>query len=340
MKYTKFADDDFKVSKICLGTMNFADRCDYKTSEEIVQKAWELGINFIDTAAMYSNGEAERFLGKAMKALPREKIFLVTKVVKGIDRDSILSGIDESLKRLQTDYVDLYLIHWPVQGMDLIEMMESLNQVVRAGKTRNIGVCNFPAYLLAAGNRIAQERGWKKLNCNQVAYSLIERGVEVEILPQAILENLAIMAYRPLAIGLLTGKFTQGMKMDPTTRGATDSRVITWLSDYGKSVDRFVHYAEEKSIHPAQLAAAWVSHCPAVTAPIIGVSSTRQLLSSVEAINVELSDEDYVNITEMFPTEVWEESLQLFPGLKFNFPRLRRNLFLHKAKYLSDDDRK
>ncbi|NMB94918.1 MAG: aldo/keto reductase [Flexilinea flocculi] len=331
MKYSKFADDDFKVSKICLGTMNFADRCDYKTSEEIVRLAWELGINFIDTAAMYSNGEAERYLGKAMKALPREKIFLVTKVVKGIDRDSILSGIDESLERLQTDYVDLYLIHWPVAGMDLVEMMESLNQVVHSGKARNIGVCNFPAYLLAAGNRIAQERGLKKLNCNQVAYNLIERGVEVEILPQAILEKIAIMAYRPLAIGLLTGKFSQGMKMDPATRGATDARVITWLSDYGKSVDRFVHFAEKKGVKPAQLAAAWVCHSPAITAPIIGVSSTRQLLSSVEAINVELSDEDYNTVTEIFPTEVWEESLQLFPGLKFNFPRLRRNLFLHKA---------
>lgn len=330
MKYKNFSTDEFKVSNLCLGTMNFAERCDYKTSEEIVHQAWDLGINFFDTATMYSNGEAERFLGKAIKSLPREKLFIVTKVIKGIDSKSIVFGIDESLSRLQTDYVDAYLIHWPVPGMDLLDMMDGLNQVLRKGKTRNIGVCNFPAYLLAAANQIAIEQGWKKLCCNQVAYNLIERGVEVEILPQAILQNLAVMAYRPLAIGLLTGKFTQGMKMDPATRGATDSRVITWLSQHGKSIDRFVQFAKDKGVQPAQLAAAWVSYSQAITAPIIGVSSIKQLLSSAEAVNVVLSDSEYQTVTEMFHTEVWEESLQLFPGLTYNFPRLRRNLHLHK----------
>ncbi len=328
MKYIPFANTDFQVSNLCLGTMNFVSRCDYPTSEGIVKFAWEQGVNFFDTAAMYSAGEAEVYFGRAVKQLPREKLFVVTKVVSGIDRASILSSIDESLSRLQMDYVDLYLIHWPVTGMHIVEMMEALNQVVSSGKARKIGVCNFPAYLLAAANGVATQNGWEKLCCNQVAYNLIERGVEVEILPQAVLENIAIMTYRPLVIGLLTGKFRQGMPMDPATRGATDSRVITWFSQYSDSLERFYEFAENKGVSPSQLALAWLLHSPAVTAPIVGASSIQQLSSTLQANEVELSDYEYRTVTSIFNTDVKEESTQLFPGNKYNFPRLRRNLFL------------
>jgi 1-deoxyxylulose-5-phosphate synthase len=327
MNYTHFADSPKKISRLCLGTMMFGDKCDYPTSESIVRTALELGINFIDTASMYANGTCEEFLGKSLKGR-REEIFIVTKVVKGIDRKSIIESIDDSLKRLQMDYVDAYLIHWPVPGMDIKDMMAGLNDVVKAGKTKYVGCCNFPAWLLASANTIAIENGWPKLVCNQVAYNLFERGIEVEILPQAMAEEIAIMAYRPLAVGLLTGKFRQGKPFAENARGTTDSRVITWFTQHSDSIERFVKYAKEKDVPPAELAVAWVAHSPAVIAPIIGTSSVEQLIDSAKSDDIQLSPEDYKTITDMFDTEVKEEGLQLFPGLKYNFPRLRRNLFL------------
>ena len=327
MKTVEFGATGVKVSELCLGTMMFADRCDYAVSEAIVDAALEHGINFVDTAAMYTAGACEEFLGRILKG-KRDRVFLGTKVVKGLDRGSILSSLDESLARLQTDYVDLYMIHWPVQGMNVTEVMAALNETVVSGKARYVGCCNYPAWLVAHSNAIAERNGWASLVCNQVAYNLIERGVEVEILPQAIAEKIAITAYRPLAIGLLAGKYSTTTPMPPETRGKTDARVITWLSQHGASVDRFNRFARERGIHPANLATAWVRHSAAVTCPIVGVSSLRQLEESIRAVEINLTADEYAALSDMFDTEVKEESLQLFPGLKYNFPRLRRNLQL------------
>ena len=332
MDFTYFPMHSLSVSKITLGTMMFGEKCDYPTTEAIVKRALELGINSFDTAAMYAAGASEEYLGKILRTENREKVFVTTKVVKGIDESSIVTSIDESLSRLQMDYVDLYLIHWPVAGMNLIEMMSALNQVSTSGKARLVGCCNFPAYLVASSNAIAAENGWSKLSCNQVAYNLIERGVEVEILPQARLEHFAIMAYRPLAVGLLTGKFLPGMPMDAATRGAVDSRVITWLTQHGRSIENFVRYARECNLEPAQLAIAWLLYNPAVTTPILGVSSVKHVEAAGNMTDIRLSDEEYRMITDLFDTEVKEEGLQLFPGLKYNFPRLRRTLSIAVKK--------
>jgi 1-deoxyxylulose-5-phosphate synthase len=327
MKTVELGATGIEVSELCLGTMMFADRCDYATSETIVNMALEHGINFVDTAAMYSAGACEEFLGRILKG-KRDRVFLGTKVAKGVDRQSILSSLDESLARLQTDYVDLYMIHWPVQGMNVAEVMMALNDTVRSGKARFVGCCNYPAWLVATSNLFAERSNFAKLVCNQVAYNLIERGVEVEILPQAVAEKIAITAYRPLAIGLLAGKFSTTTPMPAETRGKTDSRVITWLSQHGSSIDRFNRFARDKGIHPANLATAWVRYSDAITCPIVGVSSFRQLEETLQGAAIDLTADDYAALTDMFNTEVQEEGLQLFPGLKYNFPRLRRNLHL------------
>jgi aryl-alcohol dehydrogenase-like predicted oxidoreductase len=327
MKSVQFGATGVMVSELCLGTMMFADRCDYAASEAIVNAALAHGINFVDTAAMYSSGACEEFLGRILKG-KRDQVFLGTKVVKGIDRQSILSGLDESLARLQTDRVDLYMIHWPVQGMDVAEVMQALNDTVVSGKARFVGCCNYPAWLVAHSNAIAERNGWARLICNQVAYNLIERGVEVEILPQAVAEKIAITAYRPLAIGLLAGKFSTTTPMPAEARGKTDARVITWLSQHGSSIDRFNRLAKDRGIHPANLATAWVRYSDAVTCPIVGVSSLRQLEETIQGAEIDLTADEYAALTDLFTTEVKEEGLQLFPGLKYNFPRLRRNLHL------------
>lgn len=330
MDYIKFSNHSMKVSRICLGTMTFGDKCDFKLSEQIIRTAYENGINFFDTAAMYSDGTSEEFLGKSLANIDREKVFIGTKVVKGIDRQSIISGLDESLERLKMDYVDLYMIHWPVKGMNLTEMMGALDAGVNSGKAKLIGCCNFPAYLMAAANRIAQENGWTNMICNQVAYNLMERGIEVEILPYAMAEDVKITAYRPLAVGLLAGKFRQGKPMQTSARGTTDSRVITWMTQYGEGIERFISFAKEKGVHPAQLAVAWILHSPAITTAIVGVSSIGQLELNIQSIDVKLSDAEYSEVSSFLDTEVKEEGLQIFPGLTYNFPRLRRDLHIIK----------
>jgi aryl-alcohol dehydrogenase-like predicted oxidoreductase len=327
MQTVQFATTDVRVSEMCLGTMMFGGRCDEAESDRVLGAALEQGVTFVDTAAMYGNGLTEEILGRIMQGR-RNRLFLTTKVNKGVDAASILSSIDESLARLQTDYVDLYLIHWPVQGMRPREMMGALAQVVAQGKARYVGCCNYPAWLLAHSNAIAAENGWPKLVCNQIAYNLVERGVEVEILPQAVAEQIAITAYRPLAQGLLTGKYRWGQPLPENTRGQTSSQIITWLSQYGESVERFICFAEERGMDPVQLATAWVRYSPAVTSPIVGVSSLSQLQASIDAFGYDLSAADYAALTAIFDTEVKEEGLQRFPGLKYNFPRLRRNLTL------------
>jgi aryl-alcohol dehydrogenase-like predicted oxidoreductase len=194
-----------------------------------------------------------------------------------------------------------------------------------------VGCCNFPAWLLAHHNAIAAANGWARMINNQIAYNLIERGVEVEIFPQAVAEDIALTAYRSLVQGLLTGKYRWGQPLPGNTRGQTSAQIITWLSQYGESVDRFIAFAKERGISPTTLAIAWVRYARPITAPIIGVSSLPQLEDALESFDYDLSDEDYKQVTYLFDTEPKEEGLQRFPGLKYNFSRLRRNLNLVKG---------
>ena len=327
MNYVEFGSTGEKISEMTLGTMMFGVRCDEQESDRILGTAFDQGINSIDTAAMYANGLTEKILGRIIKGR-RDRLFIGTKVHKGVDANSILESINESLTRLQTDYVDLYMIHWPVVGMNPEEMMAALNKVVAQGKARYVGCCNYPAWLLAHSNAIAQQNGWPKLVCNQVAYNIIERGIEVEILPQAVAEKVVITAYRSLAQGLLTGKYRHGQPLPDNSRGESSSQIITWLSQHGEAVERYLSFAKIRGIHPVQLALAWVRYSPAVTSPIVGVSSLAQLQTSIDAFDFNLTADEYDELTFLFDTEVKEEGLQRFPGLKYNFPRLRRNLGL------------
>jgi 1-deoxyxylulose-5-phosphate synthase len=327
MKLIELAATGVKVSELCLGTMNFGARCDQQGSGEIVHTALDLGVTFFDTAPMYSNGASEEYLGKALGS-KRKDVFIATKVHKGVDRKAILESLDESLKRLQTEYIDLYMIHWPAQGMDVIEIMSALNEVVKSGKARFVGCSNYPAWLVAFSNAVAERNGWPRLVCNSVAYNLIERGVEVEILPQAVAEKIAINPYRVLSVGLLTGKYSSTTPIQLDLRGNSDSRVITWLSQYGESVDRFNQFSKSAGISPANLAIAWVRYSKAITSPIIGISSAHQLTETVKGFDFDLTPDQYDQVTCLFDTEVWEEGIQLFPGFKYNFPRLRRKLDL------------
>lgn len=322
MNYVPFGATGVTVSEFCLGTMMFGDRCDQAESDRILGTSIDNGVTFIDTAAMYVNGGTETILGHILKGR-RDQLFVATKV-NYIEPEIIRSSIDESLQRLQLDAVDLYLLHWPKPGMNPTAMMAALNDVVQAGKARFVGCCNYPAWLLAHMNSIADRNGWPRLVCNQIPYNPIERGVEVEVLPQALAENIAITVYRPLGWGIFAGKYKPGAPLPDDSRGTNDPRIPRWLEKYGDGVNRFLQFAADHNLHPAQLAVAWLCHSPAVTNPIIGVSSERQLHASLVAFDVKLSDADYAEVTAMFDTAVKEEAGGAFVGLRRDFSLVQR----------------
>ena len=315
MKQVTFGTTGELVSEMCLGTMMFGDRCDEAESDRIISAALDNGVTFIDTAAMYCNGRTEEILGRILQGR-RGKVFLATKVHKGVDYRSITESIDESLARLQTDHVDLFMIHWPAKGMNPAEIMRALNDVVQAGKTKYVGCCNHPAWLLAHSNAIAAANGWPRLVCNQIPYNPIERGVEVEILPQAIAEHIAITVYRPLLMGLLAGKYDPDKPLPPDTRSAGDERIGDWLKRFADGVRHVLQLAAEKNVTPAQLAIAWIRSCPAVTCPIVGVSRLSQFQDSLNAFQLDLTIEERDELALAFGAEVKEETGGRFPGLR------------------------
>ncbi|KAA3659592.1 MAG: aldo/keto reductase [Chloroflexi bacterium] len=315
MNNIEFAGTGVQVSEMCLGTMMFGDRCDEAESARILETAVSQGTTFIDTAAAYCGGVTEEILGRIIKG-KRNELFIGTKVTKNTNADWIAQSLDESLARLQTDYVDLFMIHWPRENMLIEPMMETLNNAVKAGKARYIGCCNFPAWLFAHCNAAAERNGWAKFVNNQIPYNLIERGVEVEVIPQAAAENIAITTYRSLCLGLLAGKYQPGQSIPTDSRGQSDKRIAAWLEKYGNAISGFHAFAAEHNLHPAQLAVAWVRHSPGVAAPIVGVSSERQLQASIDAFDVVLSDAEYEALTGLFDTVVKEESGGNFANLR------------------------
>ncbi len=319
MKRVKFGKTKEDVSEMCLGTMMFGDRCDESESQRILSFALDVGVNFLDTAAMYCEGRTEEIVGRCL-AGKRPEFFITTKVHQGLDEKIISGSLDESLKRLGTDYVDLYLIHWPREKMNPREIMEALDKVVKSGKTRFVGCSNYPAWLFAYSNACAWRNGGTELVCNQIPYNLIERGVEVEVLPQALADKIAITAYRPFVRGLLAGKYKAGEPPPPGSRGDTEV-MTTWLEKYGESLEGLSRFAKSKDVSPAQVAVSWLRKSPAVTSPIIGVSSLEQFKASLKAFDFDLSDDEYNQVTGMFDTEVKEESGGAYKDL-------RRHLFL------------
>ena len=311
MNKIKFANTGVQISEMCLGTMMFGDRCDETESALILNIAMENGVTFVDTAASYCQGLTEEILGRIMKG-KRDKIFLGTKVTRSTNPEWIAQSMDESLARLQTDYVDLYMIHWPRENMDIPAMMEALNKVVAAGKARFIGCCNFPAWLLAHCNAIAERNGWAKLVCNQIPYNLIERGAEVEVLPQAVAEKIAITTYRPLLLGILAGKYKPGETSPDDSRGISDKRIPAWVEKYAEGLRQFHQFAAERDLHHAQLSVAWLRKSVGVTSPVVGVSSAGQLAASLTAFDLDLTEQ----VTGMFDTAVKEETGGNFPNLR------------------------
>ncbi|MEQ8445522.1 MAG: aldo/keto reductase [Pelagibacterium sp.] len=305
MNYINLGKTGLKVSRLVLGCMTFGSSTwapwvlDEDVSRPIIAKALDLGINYFDLADMYSGGESEIVVARALRDIPRHKLVLGTKLYnpmsddpndRGLSRKHVFDAVDASLKRLGTDYIDLYQLHRFDYDTPLEETLDALNDVVRAGKVRYLGASSMHAWQFMKAIGIQRANGWAPFVTMQNHYNLMYREEEREMLPLCRSEGIGVTPWSPLARGRLAGRG------DATTRSQTD-KTANALYDATLEQDEAViaavrTVAERHGRAMAQIAYAWVASRPGITAPIVGISKLHQFDDAIAALEVELSDED------------------------------------------------
>ncbi len=304
MDIVRFGNSGVKVSRLCLGTMTFGREADEATSFAIMDRFIELGGNFFDTANTYTAGKTEEVVGRWLKERgARDKVFLATKVYAkmgpgandgGLSRYHIQRAVEDSLRRLQTDVIDLYQIHRWDPGVPVEETVAALSYLVDQGKVRYLGASNLQAWQLSKFLYTADRLNEYRFISLQPIYNAISRGIENELLPLCQAEGIAVMPYNPLAGGVLTGKYKRG---EALPEGARLQFLKNYYDRYYNeealdTADRFVQAARERGVTPAQLAMAWVLAEPRVTCPIIGARNMEQFEDTLGALEVKLTPEE------------------------------------------------
>ncbi|MBX7213184.1 MAG: aldo/keto reductase [Thermoflexales bacterium] len=309
MEYTRLGRTGLKVSRLCLGMMTYGAPAwrdwvlDEENSRPFIHAALDQGINFFDTADVYSIGVSEEITGRALRDFARrDQIVLATKVNgvmgpgpndRGLSRKHILSAIDASLRRLGTDYVDLYQIHRFDPETPIEETMEALHDVVRAGKARYIGASSMYAWQFVRMQAVAEQRGWTRFVSMQNHYNLVYREEEREMIPYCRAEGIGVIPWSPLARGFIAGNRTRD-KGGETRRARSDDfahRMYYTAADF-EVVDRVSEIAHARGVSNAVVALAWLLRKPGVTAPIIGASKPGHLEDAVAALTFALSDDE------------------------------------------------
>lgn len=300
MQYRLLGRTGVQVSSLCFGTMSFGGDADEETSAAMFQRCREAGINFFDTANVYSTGRSEEILGRLIAGC-RDEIVLTSKSgflmgqdlnAQGMSRRHITLQVEGSLRRLGTDRIDLYFIHRFDPNTPIEEPLRALDDLVRQGKILYPAVSNWAAWQIAKALGISAGQGLARFECIQPMYNLVKRQAEVEILPLALSEQLGVIPYSPLGGGLLTGKY--GPERKPEQGRLRDNKM--YVKRYGEPAyyevaETFAVHARERGVHPASLAVAWVMSHPAVTAPIIGARNVSQLEASLAALDITLTPE-------------------------------------------------
>ena len=305
MKYKRLGQTGIKVSSLCLGTMTFGSGADEAESAKIYTGARDIGINFFDCANLYSGGKSEEILGRLVKN-HREEVVISSKAYfpvdtyaggsnetwgRGLNRTHLTRALDNSLKRLGTDYIDIYYMHRFDDDCNLEESLSVINDFVHQGKINYIGLSNFAAWQYMKAIGITKRYNYAPIACIQPMYSLLKRQCESEILPMAGSEKLGVFSYSPLGGGILTGKYLSKSKESEEGR-------INTMPMYSKRYEdkrnaeiaaNFTAYARDKGLNPISLAVAWAQSHPSITAPIIGGRSAEQLAPSFEAVDVVLT---------------------------------------------------
>ncbi len=316
MEYRQLGRTGVSVSKLCLGTMMFGDwgTKDHDESIRIIHRALDAGINFVDTADVYSRGESEVIVGKALAGARRENVVLATKVHmpmdddpnhKGNSRRWITAEVENSLRRLGTEWIDLYQVHRYDPDTDIDETLGALTDLVRAGKVRYIGHSTWPASAIVEAQWTARERGRERFRCEQPPYSMLTRGIETDVLPTCARYGMGVIPWSPLAGGWLTGRYRKDAEISGPSSRARQRLVnrfdLSLAANQRKldAVEQLAKLASDAGISLIEMAIAFVIRHPAVTAAIIGPRTMEHLESQLSAADVALSDEVLDRIDEI-----------------------------------------
>jgi len=311
MRYHKLGRTGLYVSELCLGTMTFGGKGFWKTIGEVgageattfLKTVYDAGVNFIDTANVYHEGESERLLGQVLKeaGIPRHKWVIATKVRGrmgrgpndvGLTRHHIMNQLDASLSRLGLDYIDLYQVHGFDPETPLEETLRALDDAVRQGKVRYLGLCNYAAWQIMKALAISEQMGWHRFQSAQVFYSVAGRDIEREIVPLAQDQGLSILPWSPLAGGLLSGKFRKDKPItEPTRRAAFDFPPVNKERALD-AIEVMAEFAQSRGVSIAQIALNWLLLRPCVSSVIIGARTVEQLQDNLKCVNFRLSDSE------------------------------------------------
>jgi len=311
MRYTRLGNTGIEVSTLCFGTMTFGRESDRDVARQVFDRTVEAGINFFDCANVYAGGESERLLGEFVGER-RDDFVLTSKCGfgfgersrnrAGLSRRNIHEAVEGSLRRMGTDYLDVYFAHCFDGNVPLEEFLRAMDDLVSAGKVRHFGVSNWAAWQIAKGLGVSDGRGWNKIAVIQPMYNLVKRQAEVEILPLAVAENLGVINYSPLGGGLLTGKHTFTER--PENSRMRDNEMYqrrygqSWMFETAAALKAL---AAERGVSPVTLAVAWAERHPGITAPIIGARNLEQLEPALAAGELEMDDALYAELSALSP---------------------------------------
>ena len=301
MEYRTLGDSDLRVSELCLGTWTtFGGSLDDDAALALVDTAFELGINFFDTANTYSEGRSEEVLGRALASRPRDSYVLATKLRarapdggRGVSRAQVLHQIDQSLERLGAELVDLYQCHWWDEEVPLAETLEAMTEIVEAGKVRYVGCSNWTGEQIRQAVDLAREHGYVKIVSSQPEYSLLQREPEEDVIPASRESGISQIVYSPLAQGVLSGKYRADEEFAEGTRASARGEFMSeyLTADVLERVERLRPIADGLGLTMAQLALAWILREPNVASVIVGASRPEQLRDNAGASGVALDDE-------------------------------------------------
>ncbi|MBT5073234.1 MAG: aldo/keto reductase [Kordiimonadaceae bacterium] len=315
MIYNRLGQTGIKVSQLCLGTMTFDDGADEAEAAKIYAAARDKGVNFFDCANVYAGGTSEEILGRLIKS-HREEVVISSKAYfpvdsyaggghetwgRGLNRTHLRHAVDASLKRLGTDYIDIYYMHHFDEGCTLEESLSTFNDFVREGKINYIGLSNFAAWQYMKAVGVTKYNNYAPIACIQPMYSLLKRQCESEILPMSYSEGLGVFSYSPLGGGVLTGKY---LKQDKNNEEGRLNKMAMYKKRYQdekhmRIAENFTDYARSRDINPISLAISWVEANKAITAPIIGGRSVEQLRPSLDSIDIVMDEEMYNDLSLM-----------------------------------------
>ncbi|UJF15570.1 aldo/keto reductase family protein [Jeotgalibaca sp. MA1X17-3] len=314
MNYRNLGNSGLRVSELSLGSwLTYGKSVEDDTAKKCIETAYDLGINFFDTANVYESGNAEIVLGNVLKNYDRSSVVVASKVFfpmgdgpndRGLSRKHIFEQCDASLQRLEMDYLDLYQCHRYDPSVPIEETLWALDDLQRQGKILYAGVSEWPADKIQEAHRIAKERNFRPLVSNQPVYNMIERYIEMEVLPVSVANGMGQIVFSPLAQGILTGKYKPGQQVPADSRAA-NTEISGFMKSYLENdyllevVQQLQQFAHELDINLPQLALAWILRQPGVSSAIIGASRPEQIEDNVKAVDVELTDQILQGINEL-----------------------------------------